>query len=71
MSIKRRLFKFVRSYTTMDFRMDHSAQILAAIKRKALRYQVLNHTGGYKADFGAESIREEVHIMSHALAYNL
>lgn len=70
MSIKRKFMQFAKSFTTLDFRTTAQEQRIAAIKRKAHRHETLRHTAGIRSDFGAESIREEVHYMQTALAYN-
>lgn len=63
MNIKRKFMQFAKSFTTLDFRTSAQEQHMAAIKRKALRYQTLKHTGGQLADFGARLISEECSYM--------
>ena len=63
MNIKRKFMQFAKSFTTLDFRTDTQAQQVAAIKRKAARFETLKHTAGRLSDFGAGLIREECSYM--------
>ena len=48
---KRRLFRFTRTASVMDLRVDAMAAKLADIRRKAQRYAILHHTCGTLAVF--------------------
>ena len=49
--MKRKFCQFVRSYCTLDFRLTAEQQQVADRKKRARRYEVLNHTAGAKAVF--------------------
>ena len=49
---KMKLFRFTKTVHVMDLRTDAITQRIAEIKRKAARYEVLNHTrDGYSSAF--------------------
>lgn len=46
LTMKRKFCQFVRTYATLDFRMDAQEQAVQARRKAARRYEVLNHTAG-------------------------
>lgn len=51
MSIKMKFMRFVRSYTTLDFRTTTEEQMIAERLLRTRKFEIMKHTAGLRSEY--------------------